>query len=166
MIDSEDIINSIIEYLTQDVGGGISRINQAIIDTNTKKGDSLLPAVSNDIILCQRSKENNTFQVGHMGLDIMGEAKFQPQYDDVAKHYEVEVSYIIRDVAGSSNVFLRALRMEGVITRVMTDYFKTKMEPGMMDGVVTGSFTPERVLLGNANYKGIKSGVTYLLILR
>ncbi len=164
MIDSEDIINSITEYLTEDVGG-VSRINKAIDDRNTEKNDNLLPNVSNDIILGQREKDWNTFKNGRLNIDVMGEAKSTPAYDEVAKNYIIEVSYIIRDDMGS-NVFMRALRMEGVITRVMSSYLKDTQQEGLMTSEVESSFTPERVFLGNSEFKAIKSGVVYNLILR
>ena len=160
MKDSEDIINSMISFLTEDVGGGISRINQAIIDVNSEKGDNLLPPASNDIILGQRLQELNIFKNGRLNLDVAGESKFNPSYDMVAKNYIVEVSYIIRDDF-SKNVFIRALRMERVITDIMQCYFKEAQEAGFVRGEVESAFTPERVLLGNTDFKAIKSGIVY-----
>lgn len=164
MIDAEDIINSITAYLTEDVGG-ISRINKAINDVNTRKGDTLLPNVSNDVILGQREKDWNTFTNGRLNIDIIGEASFIPTFDEVAKSYTSEVSYIIRD-DGARNVFFRALRMEGVINDVMSGYLRDTQEDGVMTASLISSFTPERVLLGNTQFNAIKSGVVYNLILR
>ena len=159
MIDSEDIINSITDYL-QEEEGGVSRVNRAINASNASKGDTLLPNVSNDVILSQRTQEVNSFTNGRLGLDIMGEGKIIPNYDTVAKEYTVELSYTIRDDF-SSKVFLRALRMEGVITTLMQDYFNSKQEAGFMRGEISSTFTPERVLLSGPDYKAIKSGVVY-----
>lgn len=165
MIDGEDIIKSITAYLTTDVGGGISRINQAINQVNAGKGDNLLPNVSNDVIIGQRQQDWNTFKNGRLNLDIIGESKFSPTYDEVAKSYITEVSYIIRD-DGATNVFMRALRMEGVLTSVISQYLRDTQEDGVMTAALESSFIPERVLLGNTEFKAIKSGVVYNLILR
>ena len=163
MIDSEDIINSVTAYLSEVVGAK-SRINNTIDAVNTDKGDTLLPNVSNDIVLGQRSKDMNIFKNGNLNLDVYGETKFQSNYDAVAKHYTIEVSYVIHDNF-SNDVFLKALRMERVITDVMQDYFKDVRGAGFMVGEMESSFTPERVLLGNSGYKAIKSGVVYNFIL-
>lgn len=165
MKDAEDIVKSIIDYLKEDVGGGVSRINEAVTESNTKKGDSLLPVVSNDIILGQRQKDWNNFKNGRLNIDVVAEAEFKPEYNTVAKIYRVEISYIIRDDNGN-NVYFRALRMEGVITDVMTQYFNDRMEGGFMKGTVQSSFTPESVLLGNSGFAAIRSGVIYQLILQ
>lgn len=163
MIDSEDIINSIISYLTEVVGSK-SRINNAIDAVNAEKGDTMLQNVSNDIVLGQRIKEINTFANGRLNIDIIGDTKFDPNYDAVAKHYIAEISYIIRDNF-SDNTFLRALRMERVITDVMKNYFNDKQEAGFIKGEIESSFTPERVLLGTTDFKAIKTGVVYNFIL-
>lgn len=160
MIDAEDIINSITEYLTEITGNSKSRINNAIDTVNAAKGDTLLSNVSNDIVLSQRIKEVNTFRGGRLNIDIIGDTKFNPNYDRVAKNYIAEVSYIIRDDF-ADNTFLRALRMERVITDVMEGYFRDKQELGFVGGEIESSFTPERVLLGATDFKAIKSGVVY-----
>ena len=159
MLDSEDIINSITDYLTQVVGSK-SRINNAIDAVNTLKGDTLLPNVSNDIVLGQRIKEINTFTNGRINIDIVGETKFNPNYNTVIKNYIVELSYIVRDDF-AMNVFLRTLRMERVFTDVMQNYFNDKQVAGFIKGEIESSFTPERVLLGNTDFKAIKSGIIY-----
>ena len=159
MLDSEDIIASITDYLTEVVGSK-SRINNAIDAVNTLKGDTLLPNVSNDIVLGQRIKEINTFTNGRINIDIIEETKFNPSFDTVIKHYIVEISYIVRDDF-AANVFMRALRMARVFTDVMQNYFKDRQEAGFIKGEVEGSFTPERVLLGNTDFKAIKSGIIY-----
>ena len=170
MKDAEDIVKSLIDYLTEEVaqdGGGnpISRINQAVIESNTKKGDTLLPAVSNDIIIGQRLKDWNNFKNGRLNIDVSAEGEGKPEYNTVAKIYRLEISYIIRDDNGN-NVFFRALRMEGVITDVMTHYFKERTEGGFIRGLVTSSFTPESVLLGNTAYAAIRSGIVYQLTIQ
>ena len=162
MKDAEDITKSVINYLKGDVGGGISRINKAIDDSNIAKGDSLLPSVSNDIILGQRLKDWNTFKNGRLNLDIVADTDYKPSYNIAAKIYKIEISYIIRDDFGD-NVFFRALRMEGVISDVMACYFQDRQELGFIKGELLSSFTPESVLLGNTIYKAIKSGIVYQL---
>jgi hypothetical protein len=163
LLDSEDIIDSITAYLTEIVGSK-SRLNNQIDAVNTLKGDSLLPNVSNDIVLGQRSQEINTFTNGRVNIDIVGEAKFNPMFDRVAKHYTVELSYIVRDDF-STNVFLRTLRMERVFTDVMQGFFRDSQEGGFIRGEIESSFTPERVLLGNTDFKAIKSGIVYNIII-
>ena len=162
MLDSEDILQSIEAYLTETVGSK-SRINNAIDAVNAIKGNSILPNVSNDIIFGQRENEINTFKDGRINIDILGESKFNPTYDAVIKHYIVEISYIVRD--DEKNVFFRALRMERVITDVMKNYFKNSQEAGFIKGEIESAFTPERVLLGNSEFKGIKSGIVYKIII-
>jgi len=165
MIDSEDIINSITSYLTEVVGSK-SRINNAVDVVNSEKGDNMLPNVSNTIILGQRIQEVNTFVNGRMNIDIIGDTKFNPEYDTVAKNYIAEISYIIADTnATNTKTFLKALRMERVITDVMKNYFKDNQEAGLIHGEIESSFTPERVLLGNTATKAIKSGVVYNFVL-
>lgn len=159
MRDSEDIINSLTAYLTETVGGK-SRINNAIDSINSEKGDNLLPNISDTVILGQRLQEVNTFKNGWLNIDIMGEARAISTYDESAKNYIVEISYIVRDDF-SSNVFLRALRMESVIFSLMKDYFRDNQEAGFISGEIESSFTPERVLLGNEGFRGIKSGIVY-----
>jgi|SRR5210317_747881 len=161
MKDSEDIVKSLIDYLKEDLDG-VSRINKAINDANTEKGDNLLPNVSNDLILGQRLKDWNTFKNGRLNLDVVAETEYKPSYNIAAKIYKIELSYIIRDDF-SNNVFFRALRMEGVISDVMTCYFQDRQELGFIKGELISSFTPESVLLGNTIYKAIKSGVVYQL---
>ena len=161
MKDSEDIVQSLIDYLKEDLDG-VSRINKAINDANTEKGDNLLPNVSNDLILGQRLKDWNTFKNGRLNLDVVAETEYKPSYNIAAKIYKIELSYIIRDDF-SNNVFFRALRMEGVIRDVMTCYFQDRQELGFIKGELISSFTPESVLLGNTIYKAIKSGVVYQL---
>ena len=163
--DSEDIVKSIIEYLTEIVATDpdISRINKAINDINIKKGDGLLPNVSNDVILGQRLKEVNLLTNGRLNIDV----EAQPQdsnstYDRVAKTYIVEVSFVIRDDF-SDNIFFRALRMEGVITNIMEKYFDLKQQAGLISGEVQGTFTPDRILLGLQKYSPIASGIIYKL---
>jgi len=162
LLDSEDILQSIEAYLTETVGSK-SRINNAIDAVNAIKGNSILPNVSNDIIFGQRENEINTFKDGRINIDILGESKFNPTYDAVIKHYIVEISYIVRD--DEKNVFFRALRMERVITDVMKNYFKNSQEAGFIKGEIESAFTPERVLLGNSEFKGIKSGIVYKIII-
>lgn len=164
MIDGEDIIKSLISYLTEDLGGGISRINQAITDSNTCKGDVLLPAVSNDIILGQRLQEVNVFQKGHLNIDIKSDIEAESKFNKVAKTYEVTVSYIRKD-SFAKEIYFAGLRMEGVITKVMESYLETKREAGFIDGDIVGCFTPERVLLGNTTEKAITSGVIYSIVI-
>ena len=89
MLDSEDILQSIEAYLTENVGSK-SRINNAIDAVNAIKGNSILPNVSNEIIFGQRENEINTFKDGRINIDIVGESKFNPVYDTVIKHYIVE----------------------------------------------------------------------------
>ena len=163
MLDSEDILQSIEAYLTETVGSK-SRINNAIDAVNAIKGNSILPNVSNDIVFGQRENEINTFKDGRINIDILGESRFNPTYDAVIKHYIVEISYIVRDDS-AKNVFLRTLRMERVITDVMKNYFKDSQEAGFIKGEVESAFTPERVLLGNSEFKGIKSGIVYKIII-
>lgn len=163
MLDSEDIIQSITNYLTEIVGSK-SRINNAIDAVNAIKGDSLLPNVSNDIVLGQRTNEINTFTNGRINIDIVGESKFNPAYNAVIKHYTVELSYIVRDDF-AKNVFVRTLRMERVFTDVMQNYFKDCQEAGFIKGEIESAFTPERVLLGNTDFKAIKSGIVYKIII-
>jgi hypothetical protein len=163
LLDSEDILKSITDYLTEIVGSK-SRINNAIDAVNAIKEDSLLPNVSNDIVLGQRINEINTFTNGRINIDIVGESKFNPAYDTVIKHYIVELSYIVRDDF-AKNVFLRTLRMERVFTDVMQNYFKDCQEAGFIKGEIESSFTPERVLLGNTDFKAIKSGIVYKIII-
>ncbi len=164
MIDSEDILTSITNYLTEVVGSK-SRINNAIDSVNSEKGDSILPNVSNDIIIGQRLQEINTFNNGRLNIDIVGEAKIQPEYAAIAKTYSVEISFIARDDF-STNAFLRALRMERVISDVMVDFFKESQEAGFIRGEIVGSFTPERVFLGNSEFKAIKSGIVYQILIQ
>lgn len=163
MLDSEDILQSIEAYLTENVGSK-SRINNAIDAVNAIKGNSILPNVSNDIIFGQRENEINTFKDGRINIDILGESKFNPSYNTVIKHYIVEISYITRDDF-AKNTFLRTLRMERVITDVMKNYFKDSQEAGFIKGEIESAFTPERVLLGNSEFKGIKSGIVYKIII-
>ena len=161
MKDAEDIINSLTAYLTEVVGSK-SRINNAIDASNADKGDSLVPNVTNDIVLAQRIKELQTFKTGWINIDITGEARNETQWDAVAATYEIEVSYVARDDM-SPNMFLRALRMAGVISDVMSGFLREAQEAGFITGRVFSSFTPERVLLGNSSDKAIKSGVIYNL---
>lgn len=150
-------------YLTEIIGSK-SRINNAIDAVNTAKGDTLLPNVSNDIVLGQRINEINTFVNGRINIDIVGEAQFNPSFNAVAKHYTVELSYIVRDDF-SLNVFKRTLRMERVFTDVMKSYFKDSQEAGFIRGEIQSSFTPERVLLGNTDFRAVKSGIVYKIII-
>ena len=163
MLDSEDILQSIEAYLTENVGSK-SRINNAIDAVNAIKGNSILPNVSNEIIFGQRENEINTFKDGRINIDILGESKFNPSYDTVIKHYIVEISYIIRDDF-AKNTFLRTLRMERVITDVMNNYFKDSQVAGFIKGEIESAFTPERVLLGNSEFKATKSGIVYKIII-
>lgn len=164
MIDAEDIIKSLTNYLTEDVGGGISRINQAIIDANAKKGDDLLPAITNDIILGQRLQDVNVNDKGYLNIDIKSEIGAATEFNETAKTYEIVLSYLRKDDF-AEEIFLAGLRMEGVITCVMKEYFEIKVEAGFNDGRIVGCFTPERVLLGNTTEKAILSGVIYQIII-
>lgn len=163
MIDSEDIIDSVTNYLTEIVGVK-SRINNAIDLVNSEKGDTLLPNVVDDVVLGQRLQEMDTCKNGRLNLDIVGETKFKTNYNSVAKYYIIELSYIIQEDF-TSTIFKRALRMERVFTDVMKDYFENSQVAGFISGDIGSSFTPERVLLGNSGYKAIKSGVVYNFIL-
>jgi len=167
LIDAEDIITSVKTYLSEITANSKSRLNNQIDAVNTAKGDTMLPNVSNlaaDIILGQRSKEINIFKNGRINIDVIGEAKFIPELDKVAKSYTIELSYIVNDDF-SSNVFLRALRMERVITDVMQSYFIESRDDGFIRGEIESSFTPESVYIGNTTARAIKSGVVYNIIL-
>ena len=163
MIDSEDIIISVTNYLTEIIDGK-SRINNAIDLVNSEKGDTLLPNVTNDVVLGQRLQEIDTLKNGRINLDIVGETKFKTNYNSLVKYYNIELSYIIKEDF-TSNVFKRSLRMERVFTDVMQDYFENNQIAGFIGGEIESSFTPERVLLGNSGFKAIKSGVVYNFIL-
>lgn len=172
MRDIEDVINSIRSYISEDVGGGQARINDIIDSVNAEKDDTdpataLLPRTSNnidDIILGQRIQEVNNFKDGRLNIDIIGDTKFNPEFNRVAKHYIAEISYVIRDNF-ATNTLLRAFRMERVLTDLFEKYFEIKQEAGFIKGEIESAFTPERVLLGNTKFEAIKSGIVYNLII-
>lgn len=169
MRDSEDIINSITAYISEDVGGGVSRLNSIINAVNIEKDDDKgkVANVSNDIddiILNQRIQEVNTFKNGRVTIDIISPVEVDNVYDSAARAYMVEIGYIMRDNF-VRNTFLKALRMERILSDLMLDYLPDTQEPGLMEGKIERTFTPESVFLGNTNFKAIRSGILYKLII-
>ena len=166
--DSEDIVNLLKEYISEDVGNGQARINDIIDKVNAEKGQSdpntaLLPRVSNninDIKLGQRLQEVQTNKNGYLVINIVFESKFDPRYNKVAKEYTATIGYVIRS-DGSKNIFLRGLRMERVLTDLFETFLEEKQQAGFINGRIEGAFIPKRDLLGNSEYNTLISGIIY-----
>ncbi len=160
MRDAEDIINLITAYIKEDIGGGVTRINDLIGKENTKKGDSLLPDVNSNILLGQNLKEIQTQKDGFLNLRIEPDFEAVSNYDTNAIIYIGEISYILKSPF-DNKVYLRLLRMTTVLKTLMNSFFPEKREAGFIDGKIISLFTPENVLLGNTNLLAVQSGLTY-----
>lgn len=161
MRDAEDIITLLTDYIKEDIGGGVTRINDLINKENTKKGDDLLPNINSNILLGQGLKEIQTQKVGFLNLRINPDFEAITNYDNAAIIYIIEISYIVKSPF-NNKVFLRLLRMTTVLKTLMNSFHRDNQgEPGFAKGEITGLFTPENVLLGNSSLLAVQSGLNY-----
>lgn len=163
--DSEDIIRLITAYIKEDIGDGVTRINDFIQKENAEKGnDDLMPDINSDVLLGQRLKEIQTQKGGWLNLAIEPEIVAIPNYDTTAIVYVVELSYILREDF-SDITFLKSLRMQTVLKDLMNSFFKNEQIAGFMKGEIESLFSPTVVLLGNKSFPKIASGIIYNLTL-
>jgi len=161
MRDAEDIINLVTDYLKEDINGGVTRINDAILKENAKKGDNLLPPINSNILIGNRLKEIVAQKDGWLVIDITTNAEATDNYDNGAISYIVGIGYVLRE-NNSNNTFLKSLRMQTVLRTVMNAFYRERQgEAGFMKGEVASLFSPEKVNLGQSEIPKIASGLIY-----